>query len=68
MQNYTQSNLIQCDWADGDPFFALTLHFVASSIGPILAPLDSSVSHNFISLELVHVLQKQGTKTRVIGL
>ena len=43
------------------PFLLLPLHFVASSLGPISAILDSGASHNFISSKLVHELQEQGT-------
>ena len=43
------------------PFLHLLLYFVASSIGPISALLDSGASHSFISLKLVHELQEQCT-------
>ena len=39
-------------------FLLLPLHSVASSIGPVVALLDSGVSHNSFLSKLVYVLQK----------
>ena len=36
------------------PFLLLPIHFVASSLGPISALLDSGALHNFISSMLVY--------------
>ena len=47
------------------PLLLLLGHFVASSIGPISALLDSGALHNFISSKLVHELQEQGTPLEI---
>ena len=47
------------------PFLLLPLYFVASSLGPISALLDSAALHNFILLELVHELQEQGIQLEI---
>ena len=47
------------------PFLLLPLHFVASSLGPISALLDSGALHNFISSTLVHELQDQGIQLEI---
>ena len=47
------------------PFLLLPLHFVVSSLGPILALLDCVALHNFITSTLVHDLQDQGTQLEI---
>ena len=50
------------------PFLLLPLYFVASSVGPILALLDSGALHNFVLSVLVHELQDRGYTARDLGL
>ena len=47
------------------PFLLLPFNFIASSLGPISALLDSGALHNLISSALVHELQGQGTQLEI---